>query len=255
LSWDPSQYLKFAGVRFRPAIDLLNRVPQTAPKLVYDLGCGTGNTTAALVARWPDAEVIGVDNSPDMLAGAQKAVPTARFVQADLARWTPKAPPEVIYSNAALQWLDDHAALFPRLLSLLAPGGTLAVQMPRNHQEPSHANMEVAARAGPWHDTLKPQLRLHPTAPPEFYYDTLQPRSATLDIWEQIYLQVLEGENPVHQFTKGSALKPLLDALQGSQREGFEQHYAGLVRKAYPPRADGRTLFPFRRLFMIAQQA
>lgn len=255
MSWDPSQYLKFSGTRFRPAIDLLNRVPQATPKLVYDLGCGTGNVTRALVERWPGAEVIGVDSSTEMLAGARDAVPGARFVQADLNTWQPEAPPEVIYSNAALQWLDGHDTLFPRLMAKLAPGGTLAVQMPRNHQAPSHTSMETAAHDGPWESKLKPVLRTSPTAPPEIYYDILTPHAAQLDIWEQVYLQVLEGDNPVVQFTKGSALKPLLDSLQGEQKAGFEKRYAELIRAAYPPRPNGRTLFPFRRLFIIAQKA
>jgi trans-aconitate 2-methyltransferase len=255
LSWDPGQYLKFAGVRFRPAIDLLNRVPQLAPKLVYDLGCGAGNVTRALVERWPSATVIGVDGDSNMLANARTAIPGARFDQGDLANWVPESPPDVIYSNAALHWLDGHTSLFPRLMAALAPGGTLAVQMPRNHQAPSHTSMEDAAAAGPWHATLKPLLRTRPTAPPEFYYDALVPHTATLDIWEQVYLQVMEGDNPVVQFTKGSALKPLLDALHGPHRQGFERDYADRVRAAYPPRADGRTLFPFRRLFIVAQKA
>jgi len=255
MSWDPSQYLKFAGVRLRPAIDLLNRVPQATPSRVYDLGCGAGNVTRALVERWSAAEVVGVDSSPEMLDLARKALPGARFEAGDLNRWTPDKAPEVIYSNAALQWLDDHATLFPRLMSLLAPGGTLAVQMPRNHQAPSHTCMEEAAADGPWRDTLAPVLRTRPTAPPEVYYDILAPHAAVLDIWEVIYLQVMEGDNPVHQFTKGSALKPLLDALPPDQSKAYEAKYAALVRKAYPPSADGRTLFPFRRLFIIAHKA
>ena len=255
MSWDPSQYLKFAGVRFRPAIDLLNRVPQANPARVYDLGCGAGNVTRALIERWPAAAVVGIDNSPEMLASARAALPTARFEHADLDAWQPAAPPEVIYSNAALQWLDDHAALFPRLMAALAPGGTLAVQMPRNHQAPSHTSMEVAAADGPWAATLKPLLRTSPTAPPETYYDILAPNAAALDIWEVVYLQLLEGDNPVVQFTKGSALKPLLQALPAEQSQAYEKRYAQLVRAAYPPRADGRTLFPFRRLFIVAQKA
>jgi len=255
VSWDPSQYLKFAGVRFRPAIDLLNRVPQAAPTRVYDLGCGTGNVTRALIERWPDAQMVGIDNSEEMLANARKALPGARFESADLTRWRPPAPPDVIYSNAALQWLDDHATLFPRLFDCLAPGGTLAVQMPRNHAAPSHALMEEAAKEGTWYATLKPVMRTSPTAPPEVYYDILAPLTGALDIWEQVYLQVLEGDNPVAQFTKGSALKPLLDALPPDQSKAYEAHYAAKVRAAYPPRADGRTLFPFRRLFIVAQKA
>jgi trans-aconitate 2-methyltransferase len=254
LSWDPGQYLKYAAPRLRPALDLLQRIGDSAPREIYDLGCGAGNVTQALVERWPQARVTGVDSSPEMLALARRALPAARFVQAALERWQPELPPDVIYSNAALQWLDDHRALFPQLFALLAPGGVLAVQMPRNHQEPSHRLIERVANDGPWRAVLAPLLRTSPTAPPEIYYDLLAPHAAQLDIWETIYLQVLEGDNPVVGFTKGSALKPLLDALPDDARAEFERRYATQIRAAYPPRADGRTLFPFRRLFLIARK-
>lgn len=240
-------------MRFRPAIDLLNRVPQASPGLVYDLGCGAGNVTRGLRERWPAADIVGIDASREMLALARAELPGVRFERADLARWMPAAAPDVIYSNAALHWLDNHEALFPRLLGLLAPGGTLAVQMPRNHQAPSHTCIGQAVESGPWRDSLRPLLRSSPTAAPERYYDVLAPHAAALDIWEQVYLQVLEGENPVYQFTRGSALKPLLDVLQDPERRDFERCYAELVLAAYPPRADGRTLFPFQRLFIVAQ--
>src|SRR5262249_5873103 len=150
--------------------------------------------------------------------------------------------------------LDDHATLFPHLLSLLAPGGVLAVQMPRNHGEPSHRLMDRVGREGPWAATLAPLLRPSPTAPPEVYYDLLAPIAAELDGWATIDLQVPSGDNPVVEYTKGSAWKPLLDALDGELRAEFERRYAALIRAAYPPRGDGHTLFPFRRLFIIARK-
>lgn len=255
MQWDPTQYLAFADLRLRPALDLLARTPAEAPRLVVDLGCGPGNLTPYLKARWPGARIVGVDASAEMLARARKAVEGAEFVQAGIAGWTPDAAPDVIYSNAALHWLDGHDALFPRLLGLLAPGGVLAVQMPRNHGAASHTEIGATVIDGPWRARLEPLLRPAPTHPPAVYYDLLASRTARLDVWETEYLQVLEGRDPVKEFTKGSALKPFLDALDGAERDAFEEAYAARLRRAYPPQGDGRTLFPFRRLFLVAARA
>jgi trans-aconitate 2-methyltransferase len=255
MKWDPTQYLAFADLRLRPALDLLARMPVETPRLVVDLGCGPGNLTPYLKARWPGARVLGVDGSAEMLAKARAAVEGAEFVQADIGAWTPDAAPDAIYSNAALHWLDAHDGLFPRLLGLLAPGGVLAVQMPRNHGAPSHAEIVATVLDGSWRPRLEPLLRPAPTHAPAFYYDLLAARAARLDIWETEYLQVLDGRDPVKEFTKGSALKPFLDALEGAERAAFEEAYAARLRRAYPPQADGRTLFPFRRLFLVAARA
>ena len=250
--WDPTKYLEFAGPRLQPAIDLLSRVPLHAPTVVYDLGCGAGNVTRLLAERWASASVTGVDGSPAMLARARAAAPTVTWEEADLGRWRAPRPADLLFSNAALHWLDDHVHLFPRLVEDLAPGGVLAVQMPRNHGAPSHTEMVAAAEAGPWRERLQPLLRARPTAEPSFYYDVMTPHVSRLDIWETEYLHVLEGPNPVVEWTRGSALKPLLDGLQEPQRSGFVAEYSSRVARAYPPRPDGRTLFPFRRLFILA---
>jgi trans-aconitate 2-methyltransferase len=252
MAWDPTQYLKFADHRLRPAIDLLNRIDVAEPGEVVDLGAGAGNVTRLIKMRWPAARVTGVDTSPEMLAKGAAAAPDITWQLADLGTWRPERPVDVIYSNAALHWLEGHDTLFPALLSSLAPGGVLAVQMPRNFSAPSHTSMAEAARGGPWRAKLEPLLRPSPTGDPAFYYGLLASRAAALDIWETEYLQVLDGENPVKEWTKGTWLRPLLAALDEPHRSGFETAYGALVARAYPPRADGRTLFPFRRLFIIA---
>jgi trans-aconitate 2-methyltransferase len=253
VAWDPAQYLKFADHRLRPAIDLLSRIEAPDPGEVYDLGAGAGNVTRLLKARWPTARITGVDSSLEMLAKAAAAAPEIAWRHADLATWRPEQPADVIYSNAALHWLGDHDRMFRSLIEALAPGGTLAVQMPRNFLAPSHTSMADAARRGPWRSKLEPLLRPVPVSEPAFYYDALATRAASLDIWETEYLQVLEGEHPVKEWTKGTWLKPLLDALEEPERSGFEAAYAELVARAYPRRADGRTLLPFRRLFIVAR--
>jgi trans-aconitate 2-methyltransferase len=250
--WDPSQYLRYADERLRPALDLMARIAAEAPRRVVDLGCGPGNVTALLKQRWPRAEVTGVDGSAPMLAKAAAAAPDCRFIEADIAAWTPGEPPELLYSNAALHWLPGHATLFPRLLSLLAPGGTLAVQMPAMHAEPLRALQGEIAANGPWADLLVEVDAARPILEPGAYWDLLKPRAAALEIWETIYLHALQGEDAIVQWASGTSLRPFLDRLAAPMREDFRRAYADAVRPVYPRRPDGTTLLPFRRLFLVA---
>ena len=254
MSWNPEQYLKFAEPRLRPAVDLLTRIGIANPTHVFDLGCGAGNVTRLLKTRWPDAQITGVDDSAEMLTRAAKSVAGVSWVQKNLAHWQPKHAADVIYSNAALHWLPDHRALFAKLVNQLAPGGVLAVQMPRNFGAPSHTMIAETVLAGPWRATLEPLLRPAPVATPDIYYDLLCGLVTDLDIWESEYLQVLEGVDPVKEWTKGTWLKQFLDALDAREAAAFEADYAARVRVAYPTRGDGKTLFPFRRLFIVAKK-
>ena len=253
-SWDPNQYLKFADHRLRPAVDLLARIPNAEPNHVYDLGCGAGNVARLLAERWPKARVTGIDSSMPMLEKARAAAPRIAFLRADLASWRTDEPVNVIYSNAALHWLEAHDALFPRLMAQLAPGGTLAVQMPRNHRAASHTSMLEAAEAGPWKAKLAGVASIRAVHDADAYYRILAPLAARLDIWECEYLQVLDGPNPVVEWTKGTALRPYLDALDDAARKGFLAAYAERIAAAYPPQPDGKTLFPFRRIFIVAER-
>lgn len=252
MPWNPEQYLAFGDLRLRPAVDLLGRIPAEAPATVVDLGCGPGNVTALLRRRWPQARIIGVDSSAEMLAKAAASHPGVEWQQADASGWAPPVPCDVIFSNAALHWVDDHPRLFPRLLDCLAPGGVLAVQMPNNYAAPSHQCAFEAARCGPWRDVLEPLLRPAPLLTVDTYHDLLASGGARVEIWQTEYLQVLEGENPVADWTRGSLLVPLLEALAQPWRAEFEGDYRRRVAAAYPRRGDGRTLFPFRRLFLVA---
>ena len=254
MSWDPTIYSTFTAPRLRPALDLLARISAHAPGRVADLGCGTGNVTRLLAERWPGAKVTGIDSSPEMLASAQETAGPVTWVQADISTWAPELSVDVLYSNAALHWLGDHGALFRRLMDMVVEGGWLAVQMPHNHHAPSHTAMAEAAAAGPWAEILAPVLRDRPVAEASFYYDALSPFVDHLDIWETEYLHVLAGDNPVVTWTTGTALRPLLDRLQDPWRLEFLADYAQRILAAYPPRADGHTLLPFRRLFIVAKK-
>jgi len=254
MSWNPQQYLRFGGERLRPAHDLVARVPLDAPRHVVDLGCGPGNVTAILRERWPHAHLIGVVNSAAMLERARVALPDVTWTLADLAQWAPEAPVDLLLSNAALHWLDDHPSLFPRLVRHLLPGGVLAVQMPAAHQAPSHQIGYDLAESARWRDRLQPLVRREPILEPEAYYAILRPHVTSVEIWSTEYLQALTGDNPVAEFTKGSFVGIWLSALPDEDARAFEAEYRQLIAAAYPKTSDGVTLFPFRRLFLIARR-
>jgi trans-aconitate 2-methyltransferase len=255
MTWNPERYLAFADQRTRPAIDLLARVPSLEAARVADLGCGPGNSTRLLVERWPEATVFGIDSSSEMLAKARRSGIGATWTLADIAAWAPDRAFDLIYSNATLHWLGEHRTLLPRLFGHLRPGGVFAAQMPRNFAAPSHALLRETARDGPWAERLADTLDRQPVASPAWYYDLLAPHAAALDVWETVYLHVLEGDDPVLDWTRGTALGPIMEALEREEFAAFEAAYAARLRAAYPRRADGRTLFPFRRLFIVAQRS
>ena len=250
--WDAQTYLQFEDERLRPALDLIARIPHAAPKLVVDLGCGAGNALPVLAARFPGARVMGVDGSAAMLAKAGAAGFATE--QADISTWAPEAPAAVIFSNAALQWLDGHETLFPRLLECLAPGGVLAVQMPSMHAAPLRAEQDRIAREGPWAKVLARVKSAPAILTPDDYYALLAPRVAALELWVTEYIHVLRGEDPVVRWAMGTSLRPFLDALGTEGSKGFLEAYAEAMRAAYPPGPDGAVLLPFRRLFLLARR-
>lgn len=253
MAWDPKLYAAFTAPRLRPALDLLARIDHDNPAQVVDLGCGIGNVTRLLATRWPRARTLGVDSSAEMLAAAAEHPAPITWSQADAGTWSPADKVDVLFSNAVLHWLDDHHSLLPRLIGHIAPGGVLAVQMPHNHYANSHTIMAQAAQAGPWATILQPLARRFPVADADVYYDILSPLAHRLDIWETEYLHVLEGDNPVVQWTMATALRPLLDALDEPHRSAFLAEYSRRIADAYPRRADGKTVFPFRRIFLVAE--
>ena len=261
-TWDPQQYLRHADHRTRPFHDLLARVPDLPgdPPHIADLGCGPGNVTRVLTLRWPTAHITGLDSSPDMLADAQPlAGPTPGggtldFRPADATDWTPERPYDLIVSNAALQWVPNHPASLPRWLDSLAPGGTLALQVPGNFTAPSHALLDELCDAPRWRHRLDGHGRHHThVLDPAGYLELLTAPDTHVDAWETTYVQLLTGDDPVLSWTKGTALRPVLTALADDPEAATEflAQYRDLLRKAYPPGPHG-TLFPFRRIFAVA---
>lgn len=253
-AWDPDQYLRFSDERLRPALDLLARVPLERPGVVVDLGCGAGNVTAVLKRRFPDATVTGVDGSASMLTKAAEAVPEGRFVEADIASWAPERPAELIYSNAALHWIPGHQTLFPRLMTCVAAGGVLAVQMPAMHDAPLRRLQQEVASQGPWAESLRGHGSARAILKAAEYWDLLSPQAVDLDIWETIYLHRLGGKDAVVEWAAGSSLRPFLEPLPPELKAAFREAYAQALRPHYPRRPDGATLLPFRRLFIIARR-
>ena len=250
--WSSTQYLKFADERTRAARDLLAQVPLKAPRLVYDLGCGPGNSTELLVARYPEARVIGLDSSPDMLAKARQSCPQAHFVEADLARWQPETEPDLLFANAVFQWVPDHLEVLGRLLATLPKGGVLALQMPDNLDEPSHAAMRATAAQGPWATKLEVPGRVREPLPsPAAYYAALKPQASRVDIWHTIYNHPLDGADGIVEWVKGTGLRPYIDPLDENERKAFLAQYRERIAKAYPAAADGKVLLRFPRLFIV----
>jgi trans-aconitate 2-methyltransferase len=260
-NWSATQYLKFGDERTRPSRDLAARIEGVNVRRVVDLGCGPGNSTAVLAERWPHAELTGLDNSPRMIEAARLAYPGWRWVESDIGQWAQGAQGaadgterfDVIFSNAALHWVPDHAVLLPQLMARVAPGGVLAFQMPAR-DSPAHRLMRTMAASDLWRDSLPAgrvvQWHSHQ---PAFYYDVLAPHASRLDLWETEYVHVMDDAAAIVEWYRGTGLRPYLDALNTeAERERFAGQYLEGILELYPRRADGRVLFPFRRVFAIA---
>src|SRR6185437_14591653 len=250
--WDPQLYRRFEGERTRPARELLARVDLASPGLVFDLGCGPGNSTELLVERWPGARVRGVDNSEAMLAAARQRLPAVEFELSDIGGWRPERAPDLIYANAALQWVGEHRSLLPRLLAALAPGGSLAVQMPDNLDMPSHRAMrEVAALpefAAAIGDAAAVRSRILPA---ETYYDLVSNDAAAVDVWRTTYYHPMPSPRAIVDWLRGTGLRPFLQRLDDAASDTFLREYEARVDAAFPERVDGLRLLPFPRLFIV----
>lgn len=257
MRWDPNQYLRYADLRGRPFVELTARVGAESPSYVVDLGCGTGELTAMLAGRWPDATVCGSDSSPDMIATAQQhAIPgRLTFEVADLRGWAPDRPVDVLTANAVLQWVPGHLELLGDLAGTLAPGGWLAFQVPDNFEEPSHTLLRDLRLSARWRAQLGEGAdRTAGVERPDTYLRRLLELGLDADVWQTTYQQVLQGDDAVLEWVKGTALRPVLSLLDDDgERQEFLDEYAAALRDAYPQDSFG-TLFPFRRTFAVAHR-
>ena len=260
--WNPALYMRFASERTRPAAELMARIPFIDAQVqhVVDLGCGPGNSTQLLLSRFSEAQVLGIDNSQSMLAAASENVPQAKFLEADIAQWQPDVraqSPQLIFANAALHWVPDHEALIPRLFSLLAAGGVLAIQVPDNDEEASHVIMREVAELSQF-----AQERTKSTAPrskillPREYYDLLASVGAqSIDIWHTVYQHRMESPAAIVEWLRSTGLRTYVESLPARLQTAYLAEYEKRVDQAYPPLADGSRLLAFPRLFIVAQRS
>jgi trans-aconitate 2-methyltransferase len=256
--WSAAQYLKFEKERSRPARDLLAQVNLRNPSRIVDLGCGPGNSTAILRSQYPAAKLTGMDSSPDMLARARSTLPDVEFHEADLATYTPSREFNLLFSNAVFQWLPAEAriSVMQRLLGSQSSGSVLALQVPDNFDEPSHAIMRQVGEEGPWADILrplKPARELMPT--PQALYGAIKPLCKEVDLWHSSYYHVLDGPEGVVEWVKGTGLRPFIDPLPEKIKEEFLEVYLRAITEAYPASTDGKVLLKYPRLFMVATRA
>jgi trans-aconitate 2-methyltransferase len=254
--WDPTTYLTYADERGRPFAELVARIGAERPRAVVDLGCGPGNLTAGLAARWPDATVTGLDSSPEMIARARALDTEVTFTEGDVRGWHPTAGTDVVVSNATLQWVDGHEALLTRWAAELPAGGWLAFQVPGNFGAPSHRTLRALAADPRWSDRLGPVLRDEKTVlDPAGYAELLHAAGGTVDAWETTYLHVLPetgADHPVLSWMEGTALRPVRAALDADAWNAYRTELDALLAAEYPV-TGGRVLFPFRRIFVVAQ--
>jgi trans-aconitate 2-methyltransferase len=254
--WDPQQYLRYAGERARPFFDLLSRVGADDPGFVADLGCGPGNLTAVLAGRWPRARVLGLDSSPEMISAARAELAgrdNLAFELADITAWQPAQPVDVLMSNAVLQWVPGHLELVRSWPAMLSPGGWLAFQLPANFSQPSHTVLREMAASARWRGLLAGVTLNRQAGDPAGYLGLLAAAGCEVDAWETTYLHVLPGDDPVIEWYRGSALRPVLNALDAAQEEEFLAAYRERIRASYP-RAPYGTVLPFRRVFVVARR-
>ena len=254
--WNPQQYLKFADERTQPSIDLAQRIRIDHPASIIDLGCGPGNSTAVLRERWPDAEIVGLDSSEEMIEQAARDYPAGKWVVGDAACVPPDRGYDIVFSNAALQWIPDHERLIPRLFRLVNRGGSLAVQVPANHGSPLHQALVTVSRS--------PQLRAFTTGregllhyhEAEYYYDILSPMADVVDLWETSYYHILSSHQDLVEWYKATGMRPFLASLPDEEaREQFQKEVLAAAKDAYPIQKNGKILYPFKRTFFIAYAA
>lgn len=250
-AWDPAQYLKFAGERTQPVADLMSRINLASPEKVIDIGCGPGNSTRVLRKRWPNARIVGLDNSAEMIAQARRDFPEGEWLLADAAALAGQPQYDVVFSNAALQWIQNYEKLLPRLMSAVAPGGCLAVQVPDDRESPLRKAVLSVAGSAKWaKHTASADARMYYSTAQEIY--GLVNAFGRVDLWETTYYHVLASHQELIEWYKGSGMRPYLKVLPDDcARTQFKRDVLRKCRRRYPLQSDGKVLYPFHRIFFV----
>lgn len=251
--WDSKLYLKFERERTQPAIDLANRVDVQNPKKIVDIGCGPGNSTQILAQKFPDAYIIGADNSPAMIKTAEKDHPDLEFVLCDAGRDLSilGSDFDIVFSNACIQWIPDHEKLIPAMMALLKKGGILAIQTPQNYQEPIHQIVDRIIASDTWKKYITFSRVLYNLSPAG-YFDLLSEVSPDFCIWEVVYYHKMPRHQDILEWYRSTGLRPFLNVLPENKKTAFEQDILSEIEKAYPAQKSGNILFKFPRLFFTA---
>ncbi len=253
--WNPHQYLKFANERTQPSIDLAARINVDNPKSIIDIGCGPGNSTRVLRDRWPDAKIAGIDSSAAMIEKAKKDYPDIEWITADASKFASDKKYDIVFSNAAIQWMPNHELLVPRLFEIVNGGGALAVQVPANRESPLHQAVLAVSSSSKWSKLTSGAEKSFTYNVVEYYYDILFCISTKFDLWETIYYHVLSSHAGLVEWYRGTGMKPFLERLpDDSSRAEFEKEVFEECKHSYEIRNDGKILYPFRRIFFMANK-
>ena len=251
--WNPDLYLKYGNERIQPAIDLVSRIKVNNPDSIIDIGCGPGNSTELLIKRWPESNICGMDNSPAMIEKAKKIFPEREWILMDAGNIRLDKKYDLIFSNAALQWIPQHDQLIKDLYNLCSDKGILAAQLPLFWDMPLGKSISYLSKQEPWKKFMKDEsykLIIHDAG---FYYDCLSGLFSSVEIWESNYVHIMESQESILEMIKSTGLKPFLDQLKlENDKKKFEAEVLNEIRKDYPLQKNGKVLFPFRRIFFIA---
>ena len=250
--WNPEQYLWFKSERTQPAIDLVSRINITQPQSIIDIGCGPGNSTQILVNRWPNSEVVGLDNSTTMIEKARQDYPEQKWIVESAENIDPDSKYDLVFSNATLQWIPHHETLLPKLFNCVNPEGAIAVQIPMFKNMPINVAIETVANYDNWINFTKGCEELFTFKDPDFYYEVLIGLATGVELWESSYFHILNSQESIIDFIRTTGLKPYLERLPCDEmRFEFEQEVLTECKKHYKVQSDGKVLFPFNRLFFI----
>ncbi len=255
MTWQPELYLRFKKERTQPCIDLAARLSVTEPKEIIDLGCGPGNSTEILRNTYPDARIVGVDNSLEMLERARQSGVRAEWQSGDIQTWSHEGSCDVIFSNAAIHWVPDQAALLPRLVGYLRSGGQLAIQLPVQMETRVHQCIRELALQSRWWPKLESALHTRVSLSAGEYYNILAPLCTCVEIWQTDYYHVMDRADDIVAWIRGTGLRPFLALLSEDEQGDFLAQYTDAIRASYPASTDGKVLYPYRRIFMIATAA